>query len=74
MSFLGILVGKKHLQFYPLRLLIAGLLLFLLFFYYKISENSNILTQEAKSTLAKKWKTEYEDTDEASSGKGAKKL
>jgi len=58
MSFLGILVAKSTYNFI-LWTIIAVLLLFLLFFIYKF-RNSNILTQEAKSTLAEV-ETEYED-------------
>ena len=58
MSFLGILVAKSTYNFI-LWTIITGLLLFLLFFIYKF-RNSNILTQEAKATLAEV-ETEYED-------------
>ncbi|MCM4152094.1 tRNA (guanine-N1)-methyltransferase [Arenibacter sp. N53] len=58
MSFLGILVAKSTYNFI-LWTIITALLLFLLFFIYKF-RNSNILTQEAKSTLAEV-ETEYED-------------
>lgn len=58
MSFLGILVSKGTYNFI-LWTIIVALLLFLLFFIYKF-RNSNILTQEAKSTLAEV-ETEYED-------------
>lgn len=58
MSFLGIMVSKGTYNFI-LWTIIVALLLFLLFFIYKF-RNSNILTQEAKSTLAEV-ETEYED-------------
>jgi len=58
MSFLGMLVSKGTYNFI-LWSAIGALLLMLLFFIYKF-RNSNILTQEAKSSLAE-LETEYED-------------
>jgi hypothetical protein len=58
MSFLGIQVAKATYNFI-LWTLIAGLLLMLLFFMYKF-RNSNILTQEARTSLSE-LELEYED-------------
>lgn len=58
MSVFGILVAKTTYSII-LWTLIAGLLLLLLFFIYKF-RSSNILTQEAKTSLAE-LETEYED-------------
>ncbi|SHJ54478.1 hypothetical protein SAMN04487911_12461 [Arenibacter nanhaiticus] len=58
MSFLGVLVAKSTYNFIVWAI-IAGLLLLLLFFIYKF-RNSNILTQEAKSSLAEV-EVEFED-------------
>jgi len=51
LSFLGILVAKSTYNLILWDVLSPGILLFY-YFYIKI-QNSNILTQEAKSTLAK---------------------
>lgn len=58
MSVFGILVAKTTYSII-LWTLIAGLLLLLLFFIYKF-RSSNILTQEAKTSLSE-LETEYED-------------
>ncbi|NKI25974.1 tRNA (guanine-N1)-methyltransferase [Arenibacter sp. 6A1] len=58
MSFLGLLVAKSTYNFIVWAI-IAGLLLLLLFFIYKF-RNSNILTQEAKTSLAEV-EVEFED-------------
>ena len=58
MSFLGMQVAKATYNFI-LWTVITGLLMMLLFFIYKF-RNSNILTQEARTSLSE-LELEYED-------------